>query len=376
SVDLTLSEEKNEIWVDAWVDEVQSALRDRGHAALAGSVKKCIKFLGLWLDQKLSWNTNVTESIARIRKLAIRLRSLVGRRWGLGSQQLRWIWNSVMTPRLTFGAPIWGTVAGKEWFEKNVDSLCSAKRHIFCDGAVELAPFGRENAVVWFSYTRLPDHATVMQGELRGIEAAANRLTSTQDNPLRQAVIYSDSQAAIRAVTGQCKLESTSVRNARRAVERAAVSCDLVVQWTELIRVSAVKAKFREEEEWRWRKARQLTYIKKTGVMLDRRQCRRLRAVAVSMNDRRLICEALTGHGCLRAHLSRLDGGMPECRYCGRSRESSIHLHQCSRWRRWREACLGKDALDNPYDMTRLLASNHSVRTWLKYMGKMWPTSR
>ncbi|KAF4689004.1 hypothetical protein FOZ60_002175 [Perkinsus olseni] len=186
-----------------------------------------------------------------------------------------------------------------------------------------------------------------MQGELRGIEAAANRLTSTQDNPLRQAVIYSDSQAAIRAVTGQCKLESTSV-----------------------------KAKFREEEEWRWRKARQLTYIKKTGVMLDRRQCRRLRAVAVSMNDRRLICEALTGHGCLRAHLSRLDGGMPECRYCGRSRESSIHLHQCSRWRRWREACLGKDALDNPYDMTRLLASNHSVRTWLKYMGKMWPTSR
>ncbi|KAF4646696.1 hypothetical protein FOZ61_005313, partial [Perkinsus olseni] len=82
-----------------------------------------------------------------------------------------------------------------------VDSLCSAKRHIFCDGAVELAPFGRENAVVWFSYTRLPDHATVMQGELRGIEAAANRLTSTQDNPLRQAVIYSDSQAAIRAVT-------------------------------------------------------------------------------------------------------------------------------------------------------------------------------
>ncbi|KAF4649098.1 hypothetical protein FOZ61_001733, partial [Perkinsus olseni] len=99
------------------------------------------------------------------------------------------------------------------------------------------------------------------------------------DNPLRQAVIYSDSQAAIRAVTDQCKLESTSV-----------------------------KAKFREEEEWRWRKARQLTYIKKTGVMLDRRQCRRLRVVAVSMNDRRLISEALTGHGCVRAHLSRLDG--------------------------------------------------------------------
>ncbi|KAF4684061.1 hypothetical protein FOZ60_008301 [Perkinsus olseni] len=195
-----------------------------------------------------------------------------------------------------------------------------------------------------------------MQGELRGIEAAANRLTSTQDNPLRQAVIYSDSQAAIRAVTGQCKLESTSVRNARRAVERAAVSCDLVVQWTrahtgisgneiadtlarlggkrkditdvgipESYTVRQVKAKFREEEEWRWRKARQLTYIKRTGVILDRRQCRRLRAVAVSMNDRRLICEALTGHGCLRAYSSRLDGGMPECRYCGRSRESYIY---------------------------------------------------
>ncbi|EER17008.1 hypothetical protein Pmar_PMAR026321, partial [Perkinsus marinus ATCC 50983] len=128
-----------------------------------------------------------------------------------------------------------------------IDRLSSAKRHIFCDGSriggsgltgrigsgvVELAPSNKDAAVVWFSYTRLPDYATVMQGELRGIEAAADRLTSTRNNPLKQAVIYSDSQAAIRAVVGRGKLESTSVRNARRAVERAAASCDLVVQWT------------------------------------------------------------------------------------------------------------------------------------------------
>ncbi|EER08286.1 conserved hypothetical protein, partial [Perkinsus marinus ATCC 50983] len=51
-VDLTLSKDKNEIWVDTWTSEVASILQNRGHHDLADSVKKCIKFLGLWLDQK------------------------------------------------------------------------------------------------------------------------------------------------------------------------------------------------------------------------------------------------------------------------------------------------------------------------------------
>ncbi|EER02631.1 hypothetical protein Pmar_PMAR003109, partial [Perkinsus marinus ATCC 50983] len=51
-VDLALSKDKNEIWVDTWTSEVASILRNRGHQDLADSVKKSIKFLGLWLDQK------------------------------------------------------------------------------------------------------------------------------------------------------------------------------------------------------------------------------------------------------------------------------------------------------------------------------------
>ena len=71
------------------------------------SFSKETKYLGVILDDKLNWKSQ----IQRIKEKAIRslmaCKNLLGRRWGLKPAMVRWLYLSVTRPMMTYGSYVW-----------------------------------------------------------------------------------------------------------------------------------------------------------------------------------------------------------------------------------------------------------------------------
>jgi ribonuclease HI len=70
-------------------------------------LKDQVKYLGVILDNKLTWNSHIDH---RLRKATIALwqcRRAIGRTWGLRPKVIYWIYTSVIRPILTYAAVLW-----------------------------------------------------------------------------------------------------------------------------------------------------------------------------------------------------------------------------------------------------------------------------
>lgn len=70
---------------------------------LSGSVK----YLGIWLDSKLSWRKQLEEAVCRSRAVFWTLKGCFGCSWGLPPQTLRWLYVTVIRPTLACGSLVW-----------------------------------------------------------------------------------------------------------------------------------------------------------------------------------------------------------------------------------------------------------------------------
>ena len=65
------------------------------------------KYLGVFLDSKLSWKRNTQERLKRGLNAYYTCRNSIGKNWGLKPMVVNWIYTSVVRPILTYGCLVW-----------------------------------------------------------------------------------------------------------------------------------------------------------------------------------------------------------------------------------------------------------------------------
>ena len=74
-----------------------------------------VKYLGVWLDSKLSFRYNLKEKVLAAKRTLHALSSAMGKFWGISPQMALWAWRAIARPKITFGALVWGHVVETSW---------------------------------------------------------------------------------------------------------------------------------------------------------------------------------------------------------------------------------------------------------------------
>ena len=88
-------------------------------------LKREVKYLGIWLDQKLKWQKQISSIAAKAARLKNRLATLFGRARAISPEDRRRINTAVLEPKLTYGCEVWAECLK---YEKYCKILNSAQR--------------------------------------------------------------------------------------------------------------------------------------------------------------------------------------------------------------------------------------------------------
>ena len=73
--------------------------------------QKHVKFLGVFLDSKLSFKYHLKQKIAKAKQNIMMVRNGTGVLWGPTCASLKWAYNGIVIPTVTFGSIIWSRAA-------------------------------------------------------------------------------------------------------------------------------------------------------------------------------------------------------------------------------------------------------------------------
>ena len=85
----------------------------RGHRRIVPTINigtialprlSCIRYLGMWLDQRLSWVKHVNETIEKCTKFLNLLKVLVGPTWGIHQKHIRRLYIALIRSRMDYGS--------------------------------------------------------------------------------------------------------------------------------------------------------------------------------------------------------------------------------------------------------------------------------
>ena len=79
------------------------------------------KYLGVTLDSRLTFGPHIRNKAASVKRLLFRVKSAVGQLWGPTPAIARWMYTSIVRPKLTYGSLIWAHRAQK--FRKILDRV-------------------------------------------------------------------------------------------------------------------------------------------------------------------------------------------------------------------------------------------------------------
>jgi hypothetical protein len=76
---------------------------------------KTAKYLGVTLDDKLSWRPHIENKIKKAKRTLMAIRSVIGKSWGPSAKCAKWSWTGVIQTALTYGAIVWSRSASQSW---------------------------------------------------------------------------------------------------------------------------------------------------------------------------------------------------------------------------------------------------------------------
>ena len=107
---LTLNVDKTELlWVDSKRKPIHPSIKIDGKVI---NVASSVRYIGVWIDRHLNWNTHVRNKTADCIKKLVMCQRAIGRVWGLRPALSLWLYKAVIRPCLDYGSLVW--VAGTE----------------------------------------------------------------------------------------------------------------------------------------------------------------------------------------------------------------------------------------------------------------------
>ena len=76
------------------------------------------KYLGVTLDSKLTWQPHINNAINRAKQYLYVLRKAISKKWGPKPKYLKWAYNAIVLPRLTYGCLSWGNAVSTKNYGK------------------------------------------------------------------------------------------------------------------------------------------------------------------------------------------------------------------------------------------------------------------
>ena len=68
-----------------------------------------VKYLGVILDSKLNWNQHLQKIIRKAQTTFTIVRCICGKKWGLRTSMVHWLYARVIRPSIFYGALVWWT---------------------------------------------------------------------------------------------------------------------------------------------------------------------------------------------------------------------------------------------------------------------------
>ena len=69
-----------------------------------------MKYLGATLNSKLTWQPHLNITVSRAKQYLYTLRKAISKKWVPKQKYLKWAYNAIVLPRLTYGCLAWGNV--------------------------------------------------------------------------------------------------------------------------------------------------------------------------------------------------------------------------------------------------------------------------
>ena len=80
-------------------------------------------FLGVTLDSKLSWTPHINKKCEQAIKNLHACKRAVGKTWGLSPQGVKWLYNQVILPSLTYAAVTWQHTTDRKFITDKLDAV-------------------------------------------------------------------------------------------------------------------------------------------------------------------------------------------------------------------------------------------------------------
>ena len=160
---------------------------------------KSCTYLGLHLTHNLSWTTHINLKLAAAKRSLLLHRNALGTMWGPQPHIVRWLYEGIIKPALTYGCTIWGAATSSKTFKSKALKLqrlallpmAPVRTHsptIGLEVISNLLPldlFIQKNAIA--CYDRIKQHLTpwdgIGKGTLRGHTFWLNSLTASLSLP-------------------------------------------------------------------------------------------------------------------------------------------------------------------------------------------------
>ena len=81
---------------------------------------KTMKYLGIIIDNKLTFREHITHVKEKCRKIIFALSNSAKPNWGLNHKALKTLYTGGIQPLLLYGAPVWAEILGKTSHRKNL----------------------------------------------------------------------------------------------------------------------------------------------------------------------------------------------------------------------------------------------------------------
>jgi ribonuclease HI len=84
-----------------------------------------VRYLGVTLDNRLSWNQHIQNKCKRAKKRLMMLRNKLGKLWGPKPDITKWIWSGVIQPSITYASHVWLHATNKKSNQETFNRLQS-----------------------------------------------------------------------------------------------------------------------------------------------------------------------------------------------------------------------------------------------------------